>query len=385
MNYLQDLSLYLTEKCNLNCTYCYIKKDFESTLTIADAKKAIDVFEEHCSTLAWPTITILGGEPLLTYKLLLDSVDYARKKFNNKVIIILFTNGTLLTPKKAERLISRNVKIFVSLDGIKKINDCYRKYFYSPKISTFDTVISNLKNLSVELRKKIGVNMVVGPKTAPALLRNIKFFQKLGLNQIDFSILSYGIWKETEIATLKSELNKFIRFYIKIFRNNSASDNLFKMDILESLIVKNNHWDQMGNCFRVKFSADKNFYFCDAFLSLDPSKRIKYSVGNLKNGINMTGINRYIKEAGIGLAGVKNESFKWHSKHRRVYCPFSIYFYTKLSNQNLKKYINTFYRLSDIYTASFVYLGNILKGNKKFNKFYFKDKDNAPFDDLIYK
>ena len=53
MNYLQDLSLYLTEKCNLNCTYCYVKKDFESTLTFADTKKAIDIFEDCVFIFLW--------------------------------------------------------------------------------------------------------------------------------------------------------------------------------------------------------------------------------------------------------------------------------------------------------------------------------------------
>lgn len=381
MKSLQDLSLYLTEKCNLNCSYCYIKKNFELTLSFPEVQKAVDIFYDHCSPLVPPTITILGGEPLLVYPLLLETSDYLNEKFGGKVQIILFTNGTLLTPKIAEELISKKVRIFVSLDGIKKVNDCYRKYYYSPEISTFDAVIKNLKALPVKIRGRIGVNMVVGPKTAPFLMRNIKFFQKLGLSPIDFSLLCYGFWKESEISAVKSQLAAFVKFYSGLFTGKTKG-NSFRTDVLEQMVRKNNYWEQMGDCHRVKFAADKNFYFCDAFFSLPPEKRIAYKVGDLKNGINIKKINGYIAEAGAGLSKVKHPSRLWHAKHRRVYCPFSIYFYTKFSKQNLGEYLKSFYRMSDIYTAVFVSLGNILKNNKKFNNLYFKKNGDLFSDNL---
>lgn len=381
MKSLQDLSLYLTEKCNLNCSYCYIKKNFELTLSFPEVQKAVDIFYDHCSSLVSPTITILGGEPLLVYSLLLKTIDYLNEKFNGKVQIILFTNGTLLTPKIAKELISKKVRIFVSLDGIKKVNDCYRKYYYSPEISTFDAVIKNLKILPAKIRDQIGVNMVVGPKTAPFLIRNIKFFQKLGLSPIDFSLLCYGFWKESEISAVKSQLAAFVKFYSGLFTGKTEK-KLFRTDVLEQMVRKNNYWEQMGDCHRVKFAADKNFYFCDAFFSLPPGKRIKYKVGDLKNGINIKKINNYIAEAGAGLSKIKHQSRVWHSKHRRVYCPFSIYFYTKFNKQNLGEYLKSFYRMSDIYTAVFVSLGKILKNNKKFNNLYFKKNGDLFSDNL---
>lgn len=374
---LQDLSLYLTEQCNLNCSYCYIEKNRELTLSIEEIKKAVDIFYEHCSLLSQPTITILGGEPLMTYPLLLEAIDYINKKFERNIDLILFTNGTLLTPERADELILKKVRIFVSLDGLKKVNDCYRKYFYSPEISTFDTVMRNFKAMSKKTRSEIGVNMVVGPKTAPLLLKNIKFFQKLGLKQIDFSLLSYGFWEEEEIKKLKEELSKFLRFYIGLFTGKSKG-NLFKIDILEHLLMAGNSWEQMGNCHRVKFAADKNFYFCDAFFSLPPKERLKYSVGDLKKGIIIKNINSHVVEASVNISKVKHESREWHNKHKRVYCPFSIYFYTKFNKQNLGEYLDSFYRMSDIYTAVFVYLGDILKSNKKFVEFYFGKNGKIP-------
>lgn len=379
---LQDLSLYLTEQCNLNCSYCYIQKNFQSTLNIDQIKKAVDIFFEYCSPLEPATITILGGEPLMVYPLLLETIDYVNKKFEDNVNIILFTNGTLLTPEKVDAIIAKKtVRIFVSLDGIKKVNDCYRKYFKSPEISTFDVVIKNLKKINPDIRKQIGVNMVVGPKTAPYLMKNIKFFQNLKLSPIDFSLLCYGKWEESEVDVLKKELKRFMRFYINLFKSDST-EHLFRMDTLETLVAKNNVWDQMGNCHRVKFAADGNFYFCDAFFSLPPKERTRYKVGDAENGIDLKKINGHIGEASVGLSKIKHKSYDSHREHKRVYCPFSIYFYTKFNKQNLGDYLDSFYRMSDIYTAVFVYLGNILKTNKKFTEFYFGKNGKIPTNHL---
>lgn len=378
---LQALSLYLTEKCNLNCSYCYIKKDFESTLDFKDIKKAVDIFSDYCSSMEPPTITILGGEPLMVYPLLLETIDYLNKKFDNYVQILLFTNGTLLTSEKAAELISKKIKIIISIDGIKKVNDCFRKYYYSPKISTFDAIIKNLKSLDPKIRSQIGVNMVVGPKTVPFLTRNIKFFQKLGVSPIDFSLLCYGFWKESEITALKSEFVKFAKFYSGLF-TEKIKGNLFKIDAFEGFIRKNYVCDQMENCHKIKFATDKNFYLCDAFFSIPAEERAKFKVGDLKRGIDIKKIHNYLMEANRGLSKYKCESYLWHKKHRRVCCPFSIYFYMKLQNKNLKEHLLHFYRLSDIYTAVLVCLGNALKNNKKFNEFYFKN-DREFFSDNL--
>lgn len=380
--FLQDFTLYLTEECNLNCSYCYVKKNFELNLSFSDVKKALDRFDEHRSYLTWPVITILGGEPFLRYPLLIKTIDHIKEKYQDKVSIIVFTNGTLLTSEKAEQLISRNVRLFISLDGIKKANDCYRKYFYSPKVSTFDTVIKNIERLPLEIRNKIGLNMVVGPKTIPFLMKSIKYFQKLGLGSIDFSVSAYGIWKAEEMVVLKSELKKFVKFYANLF-NSDSKEHIFKVDILDGLIVKNNIWNQMGNCFKVKFAADKNFYFCDAFFSLPFTERAKYKVGDLNKGINIKAISNHTLEANKNIATVKHDSYKWHAKHRRVYCPFGVYFYTKFNNQDLAKHLNSFYRISDIYTAIFVYLAKILKNNKKFHKFYYSEDKTMFLDDSM--
>ena len=67
------LSIYLTERCNLSCTYCYINKNCRKELNFATLKKAVDFFYYNSGT--HKSFSFLGGEPLLAYPILLKTID----------------------------------------------------------------------------------------------------------------------------------------------------------------------------------------------------------------------------------------------------------------------------------------------------------------------
>ena len=87
-----------TLRCNLRCVHCYIPHDFiEKELSYGEWCQVLDeIVTEGC---LWLLIT--GGEPFIRDDIL-DIYTYAKKK---GMIITLFTNGTLITPKIADYLI----------------------------------------------------------------------------------------------------------------------------------------------------------------------------------------------------------------------------------------------------------------------------------------
>jgi len=86
-----------TFRCNLKCAHCYVAYD---------PKKKEMTYEEICHILDEITevgclwLLITGGEPFVRDDFL-DIYTYAKKK---GLIITLFTNGTLITPKVADYL-----------------------------------------------------------------------------------------------------------------------------------------------------------------------------------------------------------------------------------------------------------------------------------------
>ena len=94
-------SLELTFRCNLRCQHCYVSHGHtgipgQQELSTSEIQRIIDeVVDAGC---LWFLIT--GGEPLVRRDFL-DIYAYAKRK---GLILTLFTNGTLITPRIADYL-----------------------------------------------------------------------------------------------------------------------------------------------------------------------------------------------------------------------------------------------------------------------------------------
>ena len=111
----------LTKACNLRCVHCYASADVSTRdeLTTEECRDVID----DLAGMKVPLILFSGGEPLLR-KDLFELVSYAREK---GLRFALSTNGTLITPKVAERLRDAGFEyVGVSLDGMPETNDRFR-------------------------------------------------------------------------------------------------------------------------------------------------------------------------------------------------------------------------------------------------------------------
>ncbi|MGM5481915.1 MAG: radical SAM protein [Nanobdellota archaeon] len=93
---VDGIGLILTRRCNLNCPYCKIKSNSNSTkLSVSSWKKIIDKFVENKHI----HFIFTGGEPLL-YKDLPSLINYASKKS----ITSLITNATLINPEYFKKM-----------------------------------------------------------------------------------------------------------------------------------------------------------------------------------------------------------------------------------------------------------------------------------------
>jgi len=112
---LLSLTICLTNRCNINCLYCYGDYWYnkEKMFSVDDLKYMID----EAVAMGIQSLNFTGGEPLI-YKNVGEVVSYAAS-YNIRLSMV--TNGYLV-PQKINELKGLN-SIIISLDGGKEIND----------------------------------------------------------------------------------------------------------------------------------------------------------------------------------------------------------------------------------------------------------------------
>lgn len=354
-----SLSVFLTGRCNLNCSYCFIDKENlkRQTPDIAKIKKGIDLFLDVASED--PTINFTGGEPMLLWKALKNLIQHLRKK-KRKIFIVVLTNGTILNQKKYYFFKKNNIDLSISLDGKKETNDLYR-VFKDKKDSVFETVWNNIKNLD---RERIKLSSVFTPKTVNHLAQNIKFFIKNGFRQFDFYPEIYGLWSDTQFKRLEKTFNKLAlygRTGLPHFDLGAPSSHI-KISFINRMLHKNT---ENFCCQKLNLGPDGNFYLCDKVFSFFDKRRKKYMVGNGQKGIDEQKREKMLGEAKKEiLKETQNKCLKC-SWQNYCFCPIGLYLWCKENQKDFKKHFQTFCEISRTYISGFLKIKDKNEKNKK--------------------
>jgi len=158
---LQQVSIEITDACNLNCVHCY--NDYgskrEDELTLEEIYHLIDELKK----LGVLIIMLSGGEPLLRP----DFFEIAQYVRDNSLGLELFTNGTLVTKNVAKKLKALNIlDVSVSLDSpTPEIHD----YFRGIKGAWKRTMkgIQNLKTNGIRIKPAVSVSQLNMKEVVP--------------------------------------------------------------------------------------------------------------------------------------------------------------------------------------------------------------------------
>ncbi|AEH06877.1 radical SAM protein [Methanothermococcus okinawensis] len=216
---MKYLILKITNRCNLNCIYCYAnnyninrnikdnihKNKKNKDMAFKTAKKAIDYILEIDDNLK---IQFTGGEPLLNFKLIEDTVNYCNKSYSGKNIsFAIQTNGTLTDENIIKKLKKLNVAIGISLDTID-IHDNILRPYKDGNSSTLDTLrgIYLLKNNNIPF----GITSVITNKNLPYIKDFVEYLMALGVNSISFDLLKPKKKEHLQLLPNEDEFNRIL-------------------------------------------------------------------------------------------------------------------------------------------------------------------------------
>ena len=149
---IKALCLHISHDCNLRCKYCFAEGgDFghgRKNMPFEVAKKAIDFVIARSGTRHNLEIDFFGGEPLINFEVVKQTVEYARsleKEYNKNFRFTLTTNGILLNDEITDYINREMSNVVLSLDGRKSVNDAVR--YDVGGNGSYDKIVPKFKKL----------------------------------------------------------------------------------------------------------------------------------------------------------------------------------------------------------------------------------------------
>ena len=193
------VNIWVTNFCNLNCSYCYEKETYLKEELLTPTIDFIKKIEDDNAL----TINFHGGEPLLNFEVIKKIV--AQSKLENIFAnFSLTTNLLLMNNEIADYVSSNHIYLSISLDGTEHVNDINR--IDKNNRGTYKKVIKKL-NILKKYNIPFRTRMTVTPFTINYLYESVTHLINIGCKEIVAAPdLFCQHWDEEKISQLSLQL-----------------------------------------------------------------------------------------------------------------------------------------------------------------------------------
>lgn len=147
---VKAMCMHVAHDCNLRCAYCFASEgDFcgdRMLMDIQTAKAGLDFLVMHSQDRTNLEVDFFGGEPLMNFEVVKETVAYGRaleKEHGKHFRFTLTTNGLALTPDIMDFLNQEMDNVVLSVDGRKQVHDAMRKTVNGG--ASYDLIIDRIK------------------------------------------------------------------------------------------------------------------------------------------------------------------------------------------------------------------------------------------------
>ncbi len=208
--------------CNLKCSYCFAGDGEYSggtkLMPLEVAKKAVNLLLLKSGNKKNVEIDFFGGEPMLNFEVVKETVAYAQAeqdKYNKEVHFTITTNGTILDEESLKFINKYMDNVVISIDGRKKVHDKFR--LYADGRGSYDLAIDNAKKIVAGREGKS--YFVRGTFTRENLdfSNDVKHLASFGFKDISIEPVTGGEFdlNDEELDVVLSEYENFSKEYAK--------------------------------------------------------------------------------------------------------------------------------------------------------------------------
>jgi uncharacterized protein len=265
--------LKIAERCNLNCSYCYMYNKGDNSylgrprfMSRESAAAALERIGSYARRHQLPKITLglHGGEPLLIGRAwvqwFLEETSRVAATYGVKFSVAVQTNGTELDEDWVALFLAHKVTVGVSCDGPKEWNDLTRVDFQ--RRGSYDKVRSAIELLAATPGASWGVLTVVNPESQASVV--LQHFVDLGVKTVDFIWPDFNHdhpppWPKGMLAKYFCELFDYwydevpspprIRWFESVMSlllgGGSAHDSLGHSAIVDIIVESDGTWEPL--------------------------------------------------------------------------------------------------------------------------------------------
>lgn len=278
-----ECTLYLTDNCNLKCSYCYEgnkkNKSYMDEKTLMEALKFIIENNLPEDTI---DLLFLGGEPLMNKSVLFKAIHIINEKYKEVKHLFKYqitTNGLLLDKKTADFMQENNFSISISIDGDKDTHNLNRKSTNGKDV--YDIIIKNMRYM-LECNIDFTVRMTVTANNANLLYKNILYFYDMGIRNINIGIDHTGDWSNEEIKKMDEQLAFTDHFYMdKIAEDDNAVLNIYDYKLTTFVYKRTPAYCSAGSTNHIIINSSGELFPCGYVFNEETWK-----LGNVKTVID---------------------------------------------------------------------------------------------------
>lgn len=299
-NFFRNITIQVTEDCNLRCTYCYQHDKTPKKLKVDDGKKFIDLIlssdeksNKYIKSIECPGVVLdfIGGEPFLEIETIDILTDYFIQRmielnhpWRNRFKISIGSNGLLYFDKRVQQYIKKNaahLSLTITIDGNKNLHDQCRKDLNGQ--GSYDRAIAAVKDYEKNYGYKAGTKITLSPYNLCYLKDALINFIKEGNQQININCVYEQGWQLSDATNLYFQLKEVADY---LLQNNLQDD--FYISILDDTIgipyTASNTWCG-GSGLMIALDVNGDIYPC---IRYTPSSvgynNKKFIIGNVSNG-----------------------------------------------------------------------------------------------------
>lgn len=298
-NFTRNITMQVTEACNLRCTYCYEHAKTPARMSWETAKKFIDMVlasdertAVYMKSRECPGVTIdfIGGEPLLEIDLISDICDY----FIEQCVILdhpwatrfrfsMSTNGVLYFDERVQRFIKKHKShlwMNVTVDGTKEMHDMCRVDEFGN--GSFDIANAAADHWDALYGMTRGTKITIAPGNLAMCDDAILFFVKKGTKLINANVVFEDVWEKHHAAELYLRLKTIADYML----DNDLQDD-FYISILDQPCGEKYPGELPwcgGNGLMLCVDPRGDFYPCVRYTPCSVGDGPKYILGNVDEG-----------------------------------------------------------------------------------------------------